>query len=68
MDVLPSKRAFSIDHNGSIAIVFALGFAAVAACVGLAIDYGNAARERHLLQSIVDQAVMNAAASPTQTR
>ncbi len=58
------QTSFAIDHNGSIAVVFALGFAVVAAFAGLAIDYGNASHYKTALQSIADRAVMAAAASP----
>ena len=61
---LPLQR-FSRSEDGGIAIVFGLALIAVAAIIGLAIDYGRASIQKTTLQGAVDASLLAGAAALT---
>jgi Flp pilus assembly protein TadG len=59
-----TSRRFRDDEGGTIFVFFALGLAALAALIGLAIDYGNASSNYTQLQMVADRVVLAAANGP----
>jgi Flp pilus assembly protein TadG len=60
-------KAFGRNHRGNVAILFGLALIPIAAALGGAVDYSNAARTRSQLRDIFDAAALAGATAHAQS-